>query len=350
MTDYKIKCLNSDFCVDEVSLRPDCWPMEKSSHTYIRLEKSGYSTFEAEEKIKDFFSLNYPDVHVQGLKDEEAITSQLFSIHKILTNSKINSFNKKFDGRKNYLRIGRVIGFGKKPIRERNLHGNCFEITVRNLSQGKLEQIEGFFKSNRFVNFINYYDSQRFGMPGGPYNSHVIGQKIVARRWDEAVREMLKTQDAKDFEKIKNFKQLSPLDLLKSINPGKIFFFVNSFNSATWNKEVSKAVKKLNKCKLIKIDHVGTFNFPAHSDFIVPTTISSEAFQVDLKTFQITKRVNKRNCAIQTATFPIKSGSDRLHKGRYYLKIAFFLPTGCYASMLVRQLIEWVDSENDQQK
>ena len=34
---------------------------------------------------------------------------------------------------------------------------------------------------HRHHHFINYYDSQRFGMHGGPYNTHLIGEAIVKK-------------------------------------------------------------------------------------------------------------------------------------------------------------------------
>ena len=79
---YKLKCINEDFQVTEVSLMPSFVSKGPRKFTYIWLQKSGFTTFEVLEQIKVFFKLSFEDVCSQGLKDEDAITEQLLSIKK----------------------------------------------------------------------------------------------------------------------------------------------------------------------------------------------------------------------------------------------------------------------------
>lgn len=79
--DFRIKTINSDFHVTEVPLLPDFdSPVKK--YTYVWLKKSNYTTFEAIEKIKEYFGLDFSDVATEGLKDEDGVTEQIISIKK----------------------------------------------------------------------------------------------------------------------------------------------------------------------------------------------------------------------------------------------------------------------------
>ncbi len=95
--DFKIKTVNSDFIVDEVSLLPD-FDSKPKRYTYLWLKKSNYTTFDALDKIKTFFGLDYKDVAAEGLKDEDGITGQIISVKKKLSKKSVKDFNLAHDG------------------------------------------------------------------------------------------------------------------------------------------------------------------------------------------------------------------------------------------------------------
>ncbi|MBU4511813.1 tRNA pseudouridine(13) synthase TruD, partial [Patescibacteria group bacterium] len=183
MVSYKLKSKVEDFLVNEVSLWPDLCPREFSQFTYIRVKKVGMTTFEALDKIRQFFRLGYSDVSKQGLKDEDAITYQLIAVKSILLAEDISRFNRKFAVSCPLLKIVDLFGYGKEPLKSRLLHGNVFKVTIRNLDKSAVNLLYNFCFKNRFFTFINYYDSQRFGVAGGHYNTHLIGKAIVENDW-----------------------------------------------------------------------------------------------------------------------------------------------------------------------
>jgi len=191
MIEYKLKYRNKDFVVNKVPLLPELKPRRLSQYTYIWIQKSGFTTFDILGQIKNFFRLTFDDVSSQGLKDEDAITEQLISIKKILKDKDILSFNNKYDLKKNNIKIKNIIGYGKKAVNARSLHGNSFKIVMRNLKKNDTKKFYSFCLQNRFITFINYYDNQRFGMPGGPYNTHLIGKAIIENNWEQAFIEFI---------------------------------------------------------------------------------------------------------------------------------------------------------------
>lgn len=108
------------------------------------------------------------------------------------------------------------------------LHGNVFNIVVRDLSKDTAEKALNFCKKNRFISFVNYYDSQRFGIPCSSFNTYLVGKAIIEGKWEEAFFLFKKTNNNStvyDFpEKNLNDKNKF-LNFFKSLDSKKISFF-----------------------------------------------------------------------------------------------------------------------------
>jgi tRNA pseudouridine13 synthase len=335
---YKLKCKNDDFQVTEVSLMPDITLKRPFKYSYVWIQKSGFTTFEILEQIKNFFKLTFDDVRSQGLKDEDAITEQLISIRKILTDKDIAVFNKKYRFKNKFSHIKNIIGYGNEPVKERELHGNSFKIVIRNLEENLAKKFLDYISTNRYFYFINYYDNQRFGMPGGPYNTHLIGKAIVENDWRKAY-EYMKNSNNITPEIIAKTKSVSDFSgVFKLINPKKLSFFVSAYNSFLWNKYASLLVKKNTKSKEYLFENVGTLSLPIVSSFQCPHICEAEGYEFLFEKFIARPKGYKRNLIISTTVYSNNLEVDELHKGKKKLTISFFLPTGCYATMIIKQL------------
>lgn len=332
---YKIKCKNEDFQVTEVSLMPSLPSRKPHYFTYFLLQKSGYTTFDALEYIKNFFKLKFSDVASQGLKDEDAITEQLLSVKKILNKKAIVAFNKKYGKGEKHLRIKHIIGRGNEPVKERMLHGNSFRIVIRNLEHNVADNFLSHLAAHRHHYFINYYDNQRFGMPGGPYNTHLIGRAIVEKRWKRAFNHIKITNNVSlDFRKdTSNHKKF-----FKTINPKKISFFISSYNSFLWNKHVSSLIKEGAKSRKHYFENVGHLYLPVKYSFQCPLICEANGYEFVEKTFITKPKAYSRNIVVGTTIYVNDLENDELHKGRKKLTVSFFLPTGSYATMIVKQI------------
>lgn len=344
---YKIKYVNEDFIVDEVSLLPRASDIEKGTFSYIRVDKCNFTTFEAQEMIKEFFQLDYSDVVFQGLKDEDAVTSQLFSIKKIVKSSNLIMFNKEHASQKDhYVKISRIEGFGRGPVKERCLHGNTFTITVRGLSNKVAKNIKFFCGDRLNFAFVNYYDNQRFGMSGGPYNSHIIGRLIVENERERAVEEILKTNDSKYIREISNDNKRDVDYIFKHYNPSKLRFYVNSYSSFLWNKDASSRIKHFNNCDKVIFDNVGSLCVPEDSNFTADTVLKSKGFHYNVNDRKVVNKTKIRNLITQTVVYCSTINEDPFEKNKKSLALSFFLPTGSYATMMVRQLIYFSSNHN----
>lgn len=332
-TNYLLKARNEDFEVTEIPLLPLF--QEKGPFTYVWLKKSGHTTFDAQESLKAFFGLGYEDVCAEGLKDEDGVTSQIISIHKALVQPDLDAFNEKHSGRGSYICLERVLGYGLEPVQAKMLHGNCFNLVVRALEKDAAESVAAYCRENKLISFINYYDSQRFGMPGGPYNTHLIGKAIVEEDWKEAYAQLIRSNN--------KIAPAAPADDHKAVfaglNPRKVDFFVSAYESYHWNRALSEELQGSNSGAHHRFENVAELFIPSGNISTAKNIFTNEGYKIG-PGMKPVRRENSRCAVITTAIYALELGSDELNEGRFKLRLAFFLPVGCYATMCVRQLIQ----------
>jgi tRNA pseudouridine13 synthase len=338
---YKIKQKKEDFVVDEISLQPDFYPSEESDFSYLWVEKRGMTTFDAMHEMKKVFNLNHEDIANQGLKDEDGVTSQLISVRKIISEGDLELFNKKFTADDYRIRIKNIAGYGKKPLAPRFLHGNNFKLVIRNLSKSTAKSFYDYCQKNRFISFINYYDNQRFGIAGGPYNTHLIGKAIVNNDWVQAFKEFEKSKNNElgGMERPEKADNVNCRNFFKKINSSKLSFFVSSYSSHLWNKGASGCINggKIKTCKY-DFPEVGCLSLPRENVFKLSNLFTADAYDMNKKTYRGFQSPQTRNLFVTTTVFPMSIEKDGLNKNKYSVQVSFFLPTGCYATMLIKQI------------
>jgi len=193
-------------------------------------------------------------------------------------------------------------------------------------------------RKDRYHCFINYYDNQRFGMPGGPYNTHLIGKAIIDGDWDEAYKQMKRTNNVNgEFStNVKNI--IGTKDIFKAINPKKISFFVSSYNSFLWNAQASRIVSKHTKSKKHLFKNVGNINLPINNLFKCPQMCEVKGYEFNPEEFSTNSRISKRNLMVSTTIYTHDLEEDELNENMKKLTISFYLPTGSYATMIIKQL------------
>lgn len=330
--EFKLKTKNSDFRVTEVPLLPN-FDSTLKLFTYLWLEKSNYTTFEALEKLQKFFGLGFEDTVAEGLKDEDGITEQLISIKKKLSKKDIKNFNSENFSEETFIKIS-LKGFGSEPLRAKALHGNAFRVVVRNLTESEAEKVTNFIKKNRFFSFVNYYDNQRFGLPGGPYTTHLIGKAICEDDWDKAFS-VLK-ESGNEIPAGKTGK-----DAFLALNPNRVGFYVSAYSSFLWNNAVSEKIKSIGNSKAFDFPGIGKLYLPLSSAHNLPSgTFFANGFSFNKETFSVSEYKNGRSMILPSAVYVGKTSTDEIFEGKFCLELSFFLHTGCYATMIIKQIIK----------
>ncbi|MEU0664062.1 tRNA pseudouridine(13) synthase TruD [Streptomyces lavendulocolor] len=170
---YVLKYRPEDFCVTEVS-RP---VGGQGPWAYAHLEKCGITTFEALARVAEHLGLAEEQACAGGLKDEDGVTRQSVS----LRGGRLEPLDLDL-GEGRWLRLGEPYGWSDRPLAKGALIGNDFRLVIRRLPKKLVRRlcVRGGTRG-QFRHFVaNYFDRQRFGVPGSDYRTAEVGAAVLA--------------------------------------------------------------------------------------------------------------------------------------------------------------------------
>jgi tRNA pseudouridine13 synthase len=144
----KIKQKPEDFSVTE-SWRFDQVP--KGAHRVYAMDKQKVSTFEAIARIAKAFGLPRSAFSFCGLKDKQGRTRQLIAVE-----------GAEVDLQEEDLRL-QYLGRTDQRLSARNTTSNRFGVTVRDLTDAEVARLPAAVAEVNQLGVVNYFDSQRFG-------------------------------------------------------------------------------------------------------------------------------------------------------------------------------------------
>ena len=343
LPNFKVKSVNSDFVVDEVYLKPHLTSIDDALQTYLYVQKENLTTFQLLQILADYFQMDAKDVSASGLKDEQAVTRQLVSIQAVISAEQVNLANNFFRREGLIISICDVIGYGQEPVYPRKLHGNKFSVTLRNVEGAVADKLAAYLVANKFFTLLNYYDEQRFGLPDSIHNTHHIGEQLLADNWPEAYQEYLKSgNEQAERERVKAaFDQTqSHYQALQAVMPSKLDFFISSYNSYLWNQKLNEEIRQSGDTLQVELPYIGVVSLPLDNHTTIPAMLSLAVEQKNWQTGENFARIKTRPAILNIPVYRVGQEADTLHLGnKQAVTVAFYLPTGCYATMLVKQLL-----------
>jgi len=164
-----------DFLVEEVPLYP---PSGEGEHTFFEIRKTGTSTFQAVRAIARALGVSSDRIGHAGLKDAQAITCQVLSVHDV-SPEVVMALD---------LPGIRVMWAERhhKKLKIGHLRGNRFTIRVRQVDEAALPACRAILDVLAQRGVPNRYGPQRFGQRG---DSARLGRAVVktdARAFIEA--------------------------------------------------------------------------------------------------------------------------------------------------------------------
>ena len=335
---FKLKSMPSDFIVSESLILPRYFGNHRAQFNYYFLEKCGYSTFDAIERIASLLNINTTDIGYAGLKDEDGITTQHVSISASLTSGidfqKINETL--FEGDK-FIQL-RYLAKGNKALSVGNLCGNTFYITVRNLPYEISNKI--YRKKMHQVFLINYYGLQRFGLPNLKKNTHLIGQYLIKKDFFSALS-LLKEQPSMQNKCAEYIKK--PEEFFLQLDPRLNAFYQNSNYSYIWNKSVMDCLNEFcGKCIEENEEEI-MYLYPLEKSVKIELLQSYPELKypkIKIENNKLLKTKSSRQTVISSIVYPQRILPDKFNKNAYSCELLFNLPTGCYATVFVKQFID----------
>jgi tRNA pseudouridine13 synthase len=143
------------FVVEEV---PAYVPSGEGEHTYLWIEKTDLTTFEAVRRIARACDVDARDVGYAGMKDRHATTRQWLSIPRL---DPERALALAVDG----VRVLDARRHGNK-LRTGHLHGNRFEVVLTGAADGDERVLGERLQTLARDGLANRYGDQRFGATG----------------------------------------------------------------------------------------------------------------------------------------------------------------------------------------
>jgi tRNA pseudouridine13 synthase len=144
----KIKQRPEDFDVQE-SYRYDDDP--RGPWRVYLMDKQKLGTLEAVERIRFKFKLKREQFSFCGLKDKQGRTKQLIAVEGTDVSMQDPDLRLK------------LLGRTREPLSAENITSNRFSVTVRDLVPEDLAELPNSVAEVNRVGVVNYFDSQRFG-------------------------------------------------------------------------------------------------------------------------------------------------------------------------------------------
>jgi tRNA pseudouridine13 synthase len=171
----KIKATPADFIVQEetdLSLSP-----RRTEYAVFRLSKTSWDTFDLIDLLSRKWNVGRRDISVGGIKDRHGRTDQLISVRGL--KGKPASLHEK-----NFSLA--FEGWAEGPVTARDIHGNTFSITLRDLTEHDAGLIVSNAPEVARDGIPNYYDTQRFG--SARHGEGFMGKEIFLGRREKALR------------------------------------------------------------------------------------------------------------------------------------------------------------------
>jgi tRNA pseudouridine13 synthase len=168
-----IKERDDDFAVEEI---PAYEPCGEGDHVYFGIEKRGIPTLRAIREVAEALGTRPEQIGSAGLKDARGVTRQTFSLEHA-DPARIAALDLP---RVKVLWVSRH----RNKLRTGHLHGNRFAIKLREVDPARLGELRDALELLARRGVPNYFGPQRFGARGDTWE---IGGALLRRDFAEAV-------------------------------------------------------------------------------------------------------------------------------------------------------------------
>ena len=180
----RIKQRLEDFRVEELPLY---LPSGEGTHLYFRATKAGVPTPAAVDRIAKHMGVRSHEIGVAGLKDAQALTSQMMSLEHA-DPARLGRFGDR------QVRL-EILGLHNNKLRPGHLAANRFTIRIRGVGPDELPRAREILDVLIRRGVPNYFGPQRFGARG---DTAALGETLIRGDLAEFVAILLGRSDPND--------------------------------------------------------------------------------------------------------------------------------------------------------
>jgi tRNA pseudouridine13 synthase len=384
----KLKEQPGDFQVEELT---DLAPTGSGPFAFYSLRKQGWTTPDALQAIRRRWKIDWRRIGYGGLKDRHADTLQYLTIfrgpQRNLTHQRISL---------------QYLGQVGEPYASSHLRANRFRIVLRDILPEQTPAAVSALEEVRIDGVPNYFDDQRFGSVGEEqeFVARLMVQRryeealrqalaatyahdrapekrekaILRERWGDwtACKDLLPRSHARS---IVDYLVHHPTDFrgaLARLRPELRGLYLSAYQSYLWNRVLATSLKQ--RCRTEQLVEVALRlgDFPMHRQLddaqrielsqltlplptararlepadprwpVIQSVLRDEGLEwedLKLKGFrEMFFSKGERAALCLPATMQYAAEPDERHPGRQKLFLAFELPRGSYATLVVKRI------------
>jgi len=303
-------------------------PCGEGEHLFIHIRKTGANTVFVARQLAKYFSVKEQLVSYAGLKDRFAVTEQWFGIH-VPGKKEYDLSDLNIDGVEilSYTRHNKKLRIGA-------LSGNRFELILRQVSN--VDDLMRRWHTISTFGVPNYFGEQRFGIDAGNIEkaqSLFSGTKVKDKKkrgiYLSAARSIIFNQMVSQRIEQQNFETLISGDV----------FMLAGTQSVFLAEDIDEKIVSRFKEKDIDLTAPmwGAGDLMTEGDALLfeqQVSMQYPDFCEGLPRFGL--KQERRRIRLNFSDGDIKSEDDNV-------TLSFFLPAGCYATTILRELLVYQD-------
>jgi len=303
-------------------------PCGEGEHLFVHIRKTGANTLVVARELAKYFKVKEGLVSYAGLKDRFAVTEQWFGIH-LPGKAVYDLSDLAIDGVK-------VLSLKRhnKKLRIGALSGNRFELVLRNVSNTD-EVLRRWVAVSQF-GVPNYFGEQRFGINGGNLERAMElfqGKKVK----DKKKRGMyLSAARSEIFNQI--ISQRIANNQFETLRTGDVFMLAGTqsvFLADVIDDKITQRFQEKDIDLTASLWGAGELMSQGEPQVLEQQIADSHAeFCQGLAKFGL--KQERRRIRLSLTQGQIKSEGNTV-------TLSFFLPSGCYATTILRELISYQD-------
>lgn len=308
-------------------------PCGEGEHLLVHIRKTGTNTLFVARQLAKYFNVKEQLVSYAGLKDRFAVTEQWFGVH--LPGKEV------FDLSDLVIEGVDILSYQRhnKKLRTGTLTGNHFEIILREVTA-----IKAF--TERWHNIVtggvpNYFGEQRFGIDGGNIEKAIAlfsGYKVKDKKkrgiYLSAARSSIFNQVINKRILERSFDQLLSGDVLMLSGTQSVFLV----------DEISDELEQRFREKDVDIT-APMWGAGELMTSLEPLAIEQKVandnsvLSLGLPRFGLKQERRRIRLSVSDTDIELINADTDSHS----VKVKFFLPPGCYATTVLRELLVYQD-------
>ncbi len=306
-------------------------PVGEGEHLLIHLEKSGQNTLFVAQQLAKYFGIKEALVSYAGLKDRFAITQQWFGVH-LPGKTQYDLSDLAIEG-------VTVLSYARhnKKLKVGALKANRFELILRHVTE--IEALK--MRWQRIVSYgvPNYFGEQRFGIDGGNIDKALAlfaGGKVKDKKkrgiYLSAARSYLFNQIVSQRIAQQQFYQLTSGDVCMLSGTQSVFKIDeidDTLLARLAEKDIDITAPLWGAGELKTSKTIQAFEQQIADDF--------PQIRDGLARFGLKQERRRIRLCVTEARFEALTEEDNC------IKVTFTLPTGCFATTILRELLDYQD-------